>query len=114
MSEANNILVISGKKQSGKNTLATYIQAKIFVEHDLIGTKFEVKDGELWYDPWPNNNSWADFNNLRNKPLIKVSQSDLINIPDWMGIHCRQYSFASPVKDMLCNIMGVSKKNVWG
>jgi len=98
----SKILIICGKKQAGKSTLASYIQGTKFVEYNIIGKNFMVKDGVLWGD------IHHTYDRLNLKP-IKYHQ-----LPEWASQWCQQFGFADVPKKMLVDIMGLRPEQVFG
>jgi len=84
------ILVICGKKQSGKSTLASYIQGNIYKNHGFI-KDFKVEDGVL----------------------LQTHDKEVINLALQSSV-CRQLAFAYQIKKILIDIMGLDRKQVYG
>lgn len=86
------ILIICGKKQAGKSTLASYIQGSIYKKLGTI-SDFKVEDGKL-----------TTYSNYPDHP-IKIS---------YLNSVCRQFGFADVPKKMLVDIMGLRPDQVFG
>jgi hypothetical protein len=86
------ILIICGKKQAGKSTVASYIQGSIYKNLGTI-SDFKVEDGKL-----------TTYSNHPDHP-IKIA---------YLNSVCRQFGFADVPKKMLVDIMGLRPEQVYG
>jgi len=127
------IIGLSGKKQSGKSSLALYLQA--FFELRLSQTSFEdnelkqSKDGQRVYLKIKNDEiEWKNWKQSQeiNSSLKKFEQelfqlmsieNKIVNAePEIIKSieQVRIYSFADPIKEFCIDVLGVSHEQVYG
>jgi len=104
------IIGISGKKQSGKNTVANFINGEVLYSKGMIKDFFLDESGKLIvqttdasgqlgfgeFDVTRKDRDFVDYANIELWPYIKV------------------YHFADPLKEMSINLFGLNPKNVYG
>jgi hypothetical protein len=91
-----NIIGISGKKQSGKDTLANFIKAYVFARNNRTNTFQQKEDGKII---WDRNNDFKENVDYKFEPswnLVKI------------------YSFADSLKEFCVNVLGLHKEQVYG
>lgn len=110
---ATNILALSGKKQSGKNTCANFLLGTMMAGHGIVRGMCQINptDGRLWisdmfgqeelgqgyFDYYRQNDSMLSFLEEHVHPFIKL------------------YSFADMLKDLACiDILGLKREQVYG
>lgn len=103
------ILVLSGKKQSGKNTLANFLQGLELVNLGFI-KEFEVStrsSGKLWVKLWDDGEfSELDLSSKETK-VVEWASTNL-----WPVI--KQYGFADSLKELCMNVLLLSYEQCYG
>jgi hypothetical protein len=94
------VIVIAGKKQSGKNTLANYIAAD-YINRTRSASKFSVHNGELIQH--------AGDSYWQRSIETGVAAEEQIK---WSGI--RSLAFATPLKQFCHTVLGLTKDQCWG
>jgi len=105
-----NILGISGKKQSGKNTAANYIHGLVIAKMKLAKDFRIDKSGRLciltsdssgWED-------WGEFDVTR-------TDVDFVNYAEYnIWPHIKMYSFADGLKSLCVEFFGLKPEQVYG
>lgn len=104
------IIGISGRKQSGKNTVANYINGNVLKSRDMIKDFFINEEGQLivqtqdqsgetgygQFDVTRKDEAFIEYANVSLWPYIKV------------------YHFADPLKEMAINLFGLNADGVYG
>ena len=104
------IIGISGRKQSGKNTIANYINGDVLTQKSMVKDFYidtrgklivntEDSDGQSGYgefDVTRKDNTFVDYAELNLWPYIKV------------------YHFADPLKEMAIDLFGLKAEHVYG
>lgn len=104
------IVGISGRKQSGKNTVANFINGEILKSREMVSDFFINEDGQLAiktsnssgeegygiFDVTRKDNAFIEYANKELWPYIKV------------------YHFADYLKDLSVNLFGLNPHNVYG
>lgn len=104
------IIGISGRKQSGKNTVANYINGDILKSKLMINDFFISDDGELLIntEDITGKSGYGIFDVTRkDNTFIDYAERDL-----WPYI--KVYHFADPLKEMAVNLFGLNPENVYG
>lgn len=99
------IIGISGKKQSGKSTLCNYLKLAI-----CLG-----KEG-YWNDDWlVDQDSFGNTNVFDKCSHRPVNKGDFEKVCLRSDSHCKVYSFADPIKQLVCKkILGMTHEQVYG
>lgn len=104
------IIGISGKKQSGKNTVANYINGDVLHRKDMVKDFYIDENGKLIvqttdasgelgfgeFDVTRKDSNFVEYAHIELWPYIKV------------------YHFADPLKEMTINLFGVNPNHVYG
>lgn len=104
------IIGISGKKQSGKNTVANYINGDVLQKRDMVKGFFIDEHGKLIihttdsdgglgygeFDVTRKDNDFIEYANIELWPYIKV------------------YHFADPLKEMAIDLFNLNPSHVYG
>ena len=119
-----NILIISGKKQSGKNSLCAfltgYMLKKYRKETGLDDYGIHPETGELLV---PITEAGSDYSLGKNgEPMKNVGVFDIFRTdPDYQMYaadniwkYVKPYNFAAPLKGLATEIFGIKHENVWG
>lgn len=104
------IIGISGRKQSGKNTAANYINGQVLKELEMIKDFFINNDGQLVVNTLDSigNNGYGVLDVTRkDKEFISYAEKEL-----WPYI--KIYHFADILKDMSINLFGLSYNQAYG
>jgi hypothetical protein len=104
------ILGISGRKQSGKNTLANYINGHILRSRGMVKDFFIDNDGGLVINTEDVSGQfgYGIFDVTRKDPqFLEYAERNL-----WPFV--KVYHFADPLKEMAVNLFGLDSKNVYG
>lgn len=106
----NKIIGISGKKQSGKNTVANYINGHILKAKDMVQDFFVNEDGELVIKT-TNHNNQSGYGvldvNRKDRTFKNYAETEL-----WPYV--KVYSFADDLKQICINIFGLTNQQVYG
>lgn len=106
----NKIIGISGKKQSGKNTVANYINGDILKERNMIQDFFLNDLGELVIKT-TNHNGESGYGvldiNRKDRTFKNYADTEL-----WPYV--KVYSFADDLKQLCINIFGLTNQQVYG
>ena len=104
------IIGISGKKQSGKNTVANYINGDILHRKEMIKDFFIDENGKLVVQTTDSNGElgYGEFDVTRkDADFIQYAHIEL-----WPYI--KVYHFADPLKEMAINLFGMNPGHVYG
>lgn len=104
------IIGISGRKQSGKNTVANYINGQVLKERSMINDFAISDDGNLLINTQDvaGTSGYGIFDVTRKDSIfVEYAQREL-----WPYI--KVYHFADYLKDMSVNLFGLNSKNVYG
>jgi hypothetical protein len=104
------ILGISGRKQSGKNTAANYINGVVLKERGMISDFFIDDNGSLVINTIDNSgkSGYGIFDVTRkDQVFIEYAQKEL-----WPYI--KVYHFADTLKDIAINLFGLNPQNIYG
>jgi len=108
------ILGLSGKKQSGKSSLATYLKAYFELRFNKV--EFDVNclsqspDGEkVFLTSAGGNGSIGSWEYLLQSTVNRRNQSDTPYEPK-----VRIYSFADPIKEFCIEVLGIKPEQVYG
>ena len=105
------ILVLSGKKQSGKNTLANFIIGSYLEYTNQIDCFDITEKGLLKVPSWTSTAfSLRTPTEQRNIPVI-ISEGEFNNC-GFQGI--KLYSFADPLKRFCMEVLGLSREQCYG
>lgn len=99
MMDKQKILVISGRKQSGKNTLANFVRGTVLLQAGLID-EFKVNEstvGELFIK------RGRSYINIKHVPELNMSNHLIAN-----------YEFADPLKVVMKEMFGLTSSQVDG
>lgn len=104
------IIGISGRKQSGKNTVANYINGQVLKERTMINDFAIGDDGNLLINT-------QDITGTSGYGIFDVTRKDNIFV-DYaekeLWPYIKVYHFADYLKDMCVNLFGLNPKNVYG
>jgi hypothetical protein len=104
------ILGISGKKQSGKNTMANYIQGTILRGLDMVQDFSIIEGGHLSVltSSQDGTSGWGIFDTNRNDTqFVEYAHHHL-----WP--HVKMYSFAGGLKSICVEFFGLTPEQVYG
>lgn len=104
------IIGISGKKQSGKNTVANYINGDVLHRKEMIKDFFIDEYGKLVVQTTDSNGElgFGEFDVTRkDEDFVEYA-----NIELWPYI--KVYHFADPLKEMAINLFGLNPAHVYG
>lgn len=104
------IIGISGRKQSGKNTVANYINGQVLKERSMINDFAINDDGNLLINT-------QDMTGTSGYGIFDVTRKDNIFV-DYaekeLWPYIKVYHFADYLKDMCVSLFGLNPKNVYG
>ena len=104
------ILGISGRKQSGKNTAANYINGLILQERGMISDFYIDDDGSLVINT-------SDQSGKTGYGILDVTRKDSTFI-DYaqkeLWPYVKVYHFADSLKDIAINLFGLNPQNIYG
>ena len=107
------IILISGKKQSGKNTLAHQIVADLLNAHLPYATAYVNDEGDLFIEERQRGCYLGESPKLTTKLDIGPGGRDAAC--GWCGHELvRIMSFADPIKDFCMKVMGLRHEQVYG
>lgn len=104
------IIGISGRKQSGKNTVANYINGDILQDRSMISDFAINAEGNLLINTQDasGTSGYGIFDVTRkDSSFVEYAQREL-----WPYV--KVYHFADYLKDMSVNLFGLNPKNVYG
>jgi hypothetical protein len=104
------IIGISGRKQSGKNTVANYINGQVLKERSMINDFAISHDGNLLINT-------QDITGTSGYGIFDVTRKDSIFVEyaqRELWPYIKVYHFADYLKDMSVNLFGLNSKNVYG
>lgn len=104
------IIGISGRKQSGKNTVANYINGSVLSSKNMIQEFYIEDNGSLAIktDDNTGNSAYGIFDVTRkDSTFIEYAEKEL-----WPYI--KVYHFADPLKEMAINLFGLNPTHVYG
>jgi hypothetical protein len=104
------IIGISGRKQSGKNTIANYINGDVLLNRQMINNFYIDLDGKLIISTENSDGQtgYGEFDVTRkDEVFVNYAERDL-----WPYI--KVYHFADPLKEMSVNLFGLNAKNIYG
>lgn len=104
------IIGISGRKQSGKNTAANFINGQILKSLNMIEDFFINDDGQLIVNTSDSNGNegYGIFDIIRKDPeFISYAEKEL-----WPYV--KIYHFADMLKELCINLFGLSVSQVYG
>lgn len=104
------IIGISGRKQSGKNTIANYINGDILQNKSMVAQFFIEDNGGLLIETQDStgNNGYGVLDVTRkDETFVEYAQREL-----WPYV--KVYHFADYLKDMCVNLFGFDPVNVYG
>lgn len=104
------IIGISGRKQSGKNTVANYINGDILKTRGMVSDFFINEDGNLLIDTKDSsgNQGYGIFDVTRkDSTFVEYAEREL-----WPYI--KVYHFADYLKEISINIFGLNSSNIYG
>lgn len=104
------IIGISGRKQSGKNTVANYINGSILLNKQMVQDFFINEDGQLAIKT-------TDENGTEGYGIFDITRKDdrfveYANRELWPYI--KTYHFADLLKSISINLFGLNPQNVYG
>lgn len=104
------IIGISGRKQSGKNTVANYINGQVLKERSMINEFVISDDGSLLINT-------QDITGASGYGIFDVTRKDNIFV-DYaereLWPYIKVYHFADPLKEMAVSLFSLNKENVYG
>jgi hypothetical protein len=104
------VIGISGRKQSGKNTVANYINGHILLSREMIRSFYIDDDGKLIVETSDTNGEvgFGEFDVTRkDNDFVQYACKEL-----WPYV--KVYHFADPLKEMAINIFGIEARQVYG
>jgi|LakMenEpi12Oct12_1017442.scaffolds.fasta_scaffold00003_24 hypothetical protein len=104
------IIAISGRKQSGKNTVANFITGSILKNKGMIQDFNINNDGNLEIKTTNSKNEigWGVLDLMRKDEIfINYAENEL-----WP--HVKIYHFADPLKEICTNLFNIDTKTVYG
>lgn len=104
------IIGISGRKQSGKNTVANYINGNILLSREMIKSFYIDENGKLIVETSDTNGEvgFGEFDVTRkDNDFVQYACKEL-----WPYV--KVYHFADPLKEMAINIFGLEPQQVYG
>jgi hypothetical protein len=104
------IIGISGRKQSGKNTVANYIHGQVLQKLEMVSDFFINEFGQLTIQTLDSNgkNGYGILDVTRkDKDFVSYAEKEL-----WPYI--KIYHFADPLKDLAVNLFDLNAENVYG
>lgn len=104
------IIGISGRKQSGKNTVANYINGSVLKNRGMIKDFYIDEFGKLIVQTTDSSGElgFGEFDVTRkDNTFVEYAERQL-----WPYI--KVYHFADPLKDMAINLFGLDKNHVYG
>jgi hypothetical protein len=104
------IIGIAGKKQSGKNTVANYINGYVLKNMNMVSDFYIDENGKLIVQTVDANgdSGYGELDVTRkDKVFIEYASKEL-----WPYI--KVYHFADPLKEMAINLFGISQHDVYG
>lgn len=104
------IIGISGRKQSGKNTVANFINGSILKNRDMINDYYLDEDGSLVISTLNSDgeSGYGIFDVTRkDKTFIDYAEQQL-----WPYV--KVYHFADPLKEMSIHLFGLNPNHVYG
>ena len=108
------ILAFAGQKQSGKTTSSNFIHGYQLRAHHIVDNFAITDQGELIVDTLLVD---AEGKEESNKALLSVNRSDL-EFSEWasynMWPYVKSYSFAAPLKEIICGLFEVPTHQVYG
>lgn len=106
----SKIIGISGRKQSGKNTVANFINGVALQSKEMIKSFFIDEEGKLVIQTVDSNNNegYGIFDVTRkDKQFVEYADKEL-----WPYI--KIYHFADYLKELSINLFGLNPENVYG
>lgn len=104
------IIGISGRKQSGKNTVANYINGDVLQSKSMINDFAINEDGALVINT-------EDITGTSGYGIFDVTRKDSVFI-DYaekeLWPYIKVYHFADPLKEMAVNLFGLNSDNIYG
>lgn len=104
------IIGIAGRKQSGKNTVANYINGHVLISKNMISDFYIDDNGKLIVQTSDSNGDigFGEFDVTRkDKAFVEYAHQEL-----WPYI--KVYHFADPLKEMAINLFGLTHQQVYG
>lgn len=104
------IIGISGRKQSGKNTVANFINGTILQSREMIRDFFINEDGQLVIKT-------SDSSGEEGYGIFDVTRKDqtFVQYADKeLWPYVKVYHFADYLKDLSINLFGLNAQNVYG
>ena len=104
------IIGISGRKQSGKNTIANYINGDILLKNSMISDFYIDELGKLIINTTNSSgeSGFGEFDVTRkDSEFIEYAEREL-----WPYV--KVYHFADPLKEMSINLFGLNPQEVYG
>jgi hypothetical protein len=104
------IIGISGRKQSGKNTVANYIHGQVLQKLGMISDFFINESGQLAIQTLDSsgNNGYGILDVTRkDKDFVSYAEKEL-----WPYV--KIYHFADPLKDLAVNLFDLNEEDVYG
>lgn len=104
------IIGISGRKQSGKNTAANYINGHILKSKNMVNDFYIDEDGRLVVHT-------SDSAGNRGHGILDVTRKDpdfLMYAEKELWPYIKVYHFADPLKEMAVSLFGLNAQCVYG
>ena len=110
----SRILAISGKKQSGKNTLSNFLHGHQLTSMKIIDGFELTEKGDLVIDTLVINSQGKEE---RGKGIVDITRSDF-DFASWAAYnvwpYIRNYAFANPLKDIIEVLFEMPRENLYG
>lgn len=104
------VIGISGRKQSGKNTIANYINGDVLSQRKMIQGFYISEDGKLIINTQDSDgkSGYGEFDVTRkDMAFVDYAETNL-----WPYI--KVYHFADPLKEMAISLFGLKANEVYG
>lgn len=108
------IIGISGKKQSGKDTVTNFLHGYIMMQHDVINQFFISKYGELVIDVDKKNDNGSETIEMGVLDLNQKNEAFINYASNRIWPLIKKYSFADPLKEMLHVMFDIPLDNLYG
>ncbi len=102
------ILALSGKKSSGKNTLANFVLGLQLVKHGVVHEGFKVDERGLWISDVEGDKEFEGYLDLNRQTDI------MYKFIEYIGPIVRLYSFADLLKSVAIDVLGLKYEQCYG
>lgn len=109
------ILVLSGRKQSGKTTCRNFLYGHIMRKVGIIDRPFGIKkDGTLWVPTITKNTDGSETEGMGMLDLDDVSPEFIEYASNRIWPFIKSYSFADELKNVAISVFGLSYEQCFG